>query len=615
MHVQPALIPIHITGLVHSPPEAGGAPVLAPPLVIQLPLKGLTIKDIECVLNAEGYRFVNLELQVGANVRVDASTTNHDLKNLSISSSTSLIEFHDQWTREKGIKEKGGNLEKSPAIFNEQNYFQAESATVYLSTTLRVASGQGNKLPQGVGQVPLYPLSKCHNVPDALKRRGGFIAPLWQSEALTFSFSSHQNSPAIKISVKGINALTGKPINEKQRSEAQDYISATKQPWLDGITKKPGVTEQFVAAPLSSSVLDEPSSSSTNSGSNPSAPNNSEPVNGIQFDFFRRLDRHATFKTDDGRSFTGKDLWRTPKELGLKPGEVLQLISDARVHQAHYNVPQTLEAYINDSTSQLHFKATSASLVGDIQLYVRSPQIGFYHGDRQSAIIPVRANENDTVATLLEKLKEHEGGQAKESWLEVPGAEGGDNSELDKKTTIKELGLEERSFLILKHVDGQSRDYDNRWQARSSGVQTLFGSVTRSLGFGAAAGAPVRNPAKGVTVHEGVELGRGGKVEQRIIADDVSVRAYSTKPSTRVFVHVVSPKEFERLTLRTCPASAVTRAVYRSHGIPWEPRYGEGAPEEQVEKLDEEDDGKVWSHWLEEDAVAPLRAPPVAEKA
>lgn len=54
---------------------------------------------------------------------------------------------------------------------------------------------------------------------------------------------------AIKVSVGGINALTGAPKNEPGKAGVQDYLVKT-QPWLDGIVKEEGKVKQFVAMPV-----------------------------------------------------------------------------------------------------------------------------------------------------------------------------------------------------------------------------------------------------------------------------------------------------------------------------------------------------------------------------
>ncbi|KAJ7602956.1 hypothetical protein DFH06DRAFT_1350776 [Mycena polygramma] len=89
-------------------------------------------------------------------------------------------------------------------------------------------------LPPGLGT---FPIAKAQDyaaiLPDHVKKRGGYIMPLFQREALWIGISG--DHCAIKISVGGVNTITGGKRNEKPPNGAQDYVVGGKQPWLDGI--------------------------------------------------------------------------------------------------------------------------------------------------------------------------------------------------------------------------------------------------------------------------------------------------------------------------------------------------------------------------------------------
>jgi len=74
---------------------------------------------------------------------------------------------------------------------------------------------------------------------------------MYQSEALWLSFDSGYDIPcAVKVAVGKVNAISGKPWDEKLQSKGQDYMVCPDQPWLDGINAGNGYIRQFVAMPL-----------------------------------------------------------------------------------------------------------------------------------------------------------------------------------------------------------------------------------------------------------------------------------------------------------------------------------------------------------------------------
>ncbi|KAJ7846371.1 hypothetical protein B0H14DRAFT_3454455 [Mycena olivaceomarginata] len=69
-------------------------------------------------------------------------------------------------------------------------------------------------------------------LPDYIKQRGGYLM-------------LYPGPCAIKISVGGINAITGDKRDEHSPNGLQDYVVGGKQPWLDGIVNtEPGVVRQ-----------------------------------------------------------------------------------------------------------------------------------------------------------------------------------------------------------------------------------------------------------------------------------------------------------------------------------------------------------------------------------
>ncbi|MFD4547969.1 hypothetical protein [Streptomyces sp. NPDC058466] len=87
--------------------------------------------------------------------------------------------------------------------------------------------------------------------------------------------------------------------------------------------------------------------------------------------------------------------------------------------------------------------------------------------------------------------------------------------------------------------------------------------------WGAAGGRARSAPAMG--------LGVGGSMRQEVYRDDRPLRAWADEPAGRVFVHLVTPPEWRRITGETPPPSPVDRAAYTRAGLPWFDYYDQDA--------------------------------------
>ncbi|MFJ3445509.1 hypothetical protein ACIPM2_30500 [Streptomyces sp. NPDC086081] len=95
---------------------------------------------------------------------------------------------------------------------------------------------------------------------------------------------------------------------------------------------------------------------------------------------------------------------------------------------------------------------------------------------------------------------------------------------------------------------------------------------------GAAPASPSRAPAA-------MGLGVGGSMRQEVYEDDRPLAHWSRQPAGRVFVHLVTPPEWHRITGEAAPPSPVDRAAYTRAGLPWFDYYDQdaedlGAPDE-----------------------------------
>ncbi|MGW0812249.1 hypothetical protein ACWD00_03140 [Streptomyces viridiviolaceus] len=86
---------------------------------------------------------------------------------------------------------------------------------------------------------------------------------------------------------------------------------------------------------------------------------------------------------------------------------------------------------------------------------------------------------------------------------------------------------------------------------------------------GAAPGA--RRPAAAMG------LGVGGSMRQEVYRDDRPLTDWADRPAGRVFVHLVTPPEWRRITGEAPPPSPVDRAAYTRAGLPWYEYYDQDA--------------------------------------
>lgn len=119
--------------------------------------------------------------------------------------------------------------------------------------TLRIPDdGRTYPLPPGLGVFPICRVDEYkESVPGAWVEHGGVFIPMYQREALWISFRYRYWKPnAVKVAVGKVNAVSGKPWNQKLSPDENDYMVCPPQPWLDGINAGNGYINQFVAMPL-----------------------------------------------------------------------------------------------------------------------------------------------------------------------------------------------------------------------------------------------------------------------------------------------------------------------------------------------------------------------------
>ncbi|MEU0052370.1 hypothetical protein [Streptomyces sp. NPDC006309] len=159
-------------------------------------------------------------------------------------------------------------------------------------------------------------------------------------------------------------------------------------------------------------------------------------------------------------------------------------------------------------------------------------------------------------------------------------------------------GIQLRSFPLRDDVLAQWRRREERERLereRTVGGPGGYGGFGVTGGYGAApppmvggapgAAGPMMASAPGSAVPPGgavppapgaaprraaaMGLGVGGSMRQEVYQDDRPLTDWSEEPAGRVFVHLVTPPEWRRITGEAPPPSPVDRAAYTRAGLPW----------------------------------------------
>lgn len=245
--------------------------------------------------------------------------------------------------------------------------------SIILHRTIRVPDNYStNSLPPSHGGFPLYRVRDYRDrMPHDIVQKGGLFFPMYRREAMWLEFSA--DIPfAVKISVGGVNAISGFPVVETDRTRdkrrrmlsrgttIQDYVVLPEQPWLDGIVSHDGNVRQFVAQPQGSGFTVE------------AQVYGNESIGGIQIEIvpplrntpqrfnvrFERIGRHVTKTLDLAQNGLGPNsTWRAVKRVLRTMFNVpvnsqsLSLADDpAGYHTATWHLRRQLRPDFSDNT-------------------------------------------------------------------------------------------------------------------------------------------------------------------------------------------------------------------------------------------------------------------------
>jgi hypothetical protein len=137
-------------------------------------------------------------------------------------------------------------------------------------------------------------------------------------------------------------------------------------------------------------------------------------------------------------------------------------------------------------------------------------------------------------------------------------------------------GLQLQSFRLNDAELAKWRAWERRRSVSTRSVKSVsaFGAAPPAPGAAMAAAPASAARARSAPA---MGLGVGGSMRQEVYADERSRGAWAREPAGRVFVHLVTPPEWRRITGEAPPPSPVDRAAYTRAGLPWFEYYDDAA--------------------------------------
>ncbi|KAF8148063.1 hypothetical protein B0H34DRAFT_803183 [Crassisporium funariophilum] len=212
-------------------------------------------KEISAAIEAAGYECPGELKEEELAITVTSGTSVYDATapgGLQVSQSIPLLHWWNKYRAHHGLAPATTPSHSIAKLADDNQTITAAGVQFLFHRTLRVSDeGEISKLPKSMGKFRLDPVARyTERLPESIVTKGGFIMAMFQREALWIQFKALSTRPAVKVSVGGVNAISGvAKSSPAPPSSKQDYIVAGLQPWLDGIMTEEGIIRQFVAMP------------------------------------------------------------------------------------------------------------------------------------------------------------------------------------------------------------------------------------------------------------------------------------------------------------------------------------------------------------------------------
>ncbi|KIJ11855.1 hypothetical protein PAXINDRAFT_15306 [Paxillus involutus ATCC 200175] len=295
-----------------------------------------------------------------------------------------LLHFYHKVFLTSGAKQNPSPYISEAQLTEGGNVALVSNLKMRFHRTIRVPDNdKTHALPPDMGAFKLFNVGAASaTLPESVLAKGGAFISMYQREAMWMSFNLRnegQNSLAVKISVGGVNALTGLPQN-------------------DGISTSPGVVRRTLCLPVVSSfpldnylplefVAMPLGKGYTVEGQVTGAEN----VGGVQIDVFPKYDTPKMEFVHLGRTV---NMFKTARQLGIKVGESIQLTS-----RWSAVLKNGSSCVVNPGHSIIEFTANDRP--GDVmQIFVKT---------LTGKTITIMCTSDDTPDTMKARIQEKEG--------------------------------------------------------------------------------------------------------------------------------------------------------------------------------------------------------------
>ncbi|MFG2602641.1 hypothetical protein ACGFT2_03605 [Streptomyces sp. NPDC048514] len=170
-------------------------------------------------------------------------------------------------------------------------------------------------------------------------------------------------------------------------------------------------------------------------------------------------------------------------------------------------------------------------------------------------------------------------------------------------------GVQLQSFPLREDALTEWRRQERERAVRAAGTVGGYGAAMPMTASAPGAVPPPAPRAPGAAAGRpaaAMGLGVGGSMRQEVYRDDRPLGDWSAQPSGRVFVHLVTPPQWRRITGEAPPPSPVDRAAYTRAGLPWYDYYDTDA--EDLAPTDTLQAVRPAGDWLGDD-LDPWQAP------